>query len=191
MARTLARARGRSRGHREHQARVRHRAATAQHHRRAAHGSRIDVLHPGHAVPPAADARVRGRVVPGDRPRRDRDAERHRAPARRRGHDQGGAWPSSVSAARRRLVQGVRRPHLRADAADGVHVRLGAITVHPRQLRTSVPSGWCSRRCSTRGWSTAGPRIVNWCPRCRLRHQRRGDRLAGAHRRALLPQVSG
>ncbi len=36
-----------------------------------------------------------------------------------------------------------------------------------------------------------GPRIVNWCPLLPLGDQRRGDRMAGADRHALLPQVSG
>ena len=53
-----------------------------------------------------------------------------------------------------------------------------------------APSGSCSRRCSTRARlsRTAHRQLVPALP---LRDQRRGDRLAGAHRHALLPEVSG
>ena len=65
------------------------------------------------------------------------------------------AGQGRVPDASRRLVRGIRRTHLRADATDGIHVRLGALCVSRSTTSTCAPSGSCSRRCSTRGSSIA------------------------------------
>ncbi len=62
---------------------------------------------------------------------------------------------AGVPGASRRLVRGVRRADLRADAAHGLHVRLGPVrfTLDDAYVRASA---WSSRRCSMKASSIAG-----------------------------------
>ena len=167
---------------------VQHRAAAAEHHRRAAPRPRLRLLHPGHPVAPPPHARLRGGVVSRHRPRGDRHPERHRASAGRRGDEQGGDRPRDVPGARRRLVRGVRRAHLRADAPPRLHLRLVAGALHARRrVRARHPhrlQGPLRRRSHL-----PRPAHRQLVPERPVGDQRRGDRLAGAHRHPGAPAL--
>ncbi len=78
---------------------VRDLRAAAERDRRAAHGPRAQRLDPGRPDPLAPDARLRHALAARLRPRGDRDPERGREAARRRGDVAQGARPRGVRGA--------------------------------------------------------------------------------------------
>ena len=134
-----------------------------------------------------ADAGTPRLWVPGHRPRRHRDADGGRAPARGGGHQTAARWaarPSSSASG-----SGSARP---ADTIQTQMMRLGARCDWTRERFTLDPDLSRAVRESSSGSTNEGliyrgEYIVNWCPRCgtaRLRSRgraRRGRRQALPH----------
>src|SRR5437667_10584150 len=126
---------------------VYHRHPAAQRDSRAAHGPRPRQRHTGRADPLRADAWPRRAVAAGDRPRRDRDAERGRKAGYRERHDAlrdgagglfargGGIWEAD-GPHHPRAAQS-NRQLLRLDA-HAFHARSGILARGARSVRAAV-----------------------------------------------------
>ena len=133
-----------------------HRHAAAERHRQPAHGPRPRQHDPGHADPLLAHARPGGALAARHRPRRHRDPDGGRAPARA-----GGAEPPADRAQGLRrsglgLEGGVGRRHQPAVASPGRLRRLVARALHPgRGSLAGGPQG--VRRSLSRRPDLQGP----------------------------------
>ncbi len=174
-ARLLRRGTGRG------EARVLHPAPAAERHRPAAHGSRVQPDDHGRADALSPDARAEHALAAGHRPRRDRDADRRRAPARGPGNVARAARAREVRRAGLGVEGAVGLDDHRADAPARRLLRLAARVLHdgpealarrhrdlraalrggshlPRQAAGELGPGAAHRRLRPRGGERGGGR---------------------------------
>ena len=171
--------------------RILHPAAAAERHRHAAHGPRLQPDDHGCADPLPPHARLQHAVAAGHRPRRHRDADRRRTPARRERHLAPRPRPREVH--RESVgVEGIFRWHDHAPDAPPRHLaRLEARALHDgrrpvedgyRNFRAPLQRGADLPRQTTR---QLGPEARHRGVRPRSRVGR-GRRLPVAHHLPVL-----
>ena len=165
-----------------------HRHPAPQRHGRAAHGPRLHLHAAGRADPSQAHGRLRHPLAARHRPRRHRHAGRGRAPAGRRGQDQGGPRTRGLRGARLEVEGGVgRHDHPPAQEA-GRLLRLVASALHDG--RGAVPGGARGLRAALRRGTDLSRRphreLVPALPDGAVRP---GSRARGARRGVRLHQV--
>ena len=160
----------------------------AQHHRRAAPGSRHVRLAGRSDDPLQADARLCGAVGARLRPRRHRHAAPGGEDARQGGHPPPGHRPRGVPPPHLGLEGEVRRPHRAPAPPPGRVVRLGPHALHPG--RGAQPRGARGVRAALPHGADLPRRVPDQLvARPADRGQRSGGGVPGRERHALLLQV--